>query len=167
MMMRSRWARVLLVVVIAVFLLAGVVAFVMFGPPRVAERFAEPEFCASCHVMEPQFAAYQAGSHDHVDSCNDCHLPNDGFVRHYFWEGIVGVRDLVEFNLNMIPEHIRVRERSRDWIEENCLRCHREAVSTAMMSEGRRCWQCHQELYHDSVLQAEGRRRPIWHERTE
>jgi cytochrome c nitrite reductase small subunit len=144
--------------------LVAIVTFVMFGPPNYIETFAQPEFCASCHVMNPQYAAFQSSSHGRrLESCNDCHLPNDSFVRHYFWEGVVGVRDLVEFNLNLIPEHITARERSKDWVEENCRRCHDEVIARIHPDEQGRCWDCHRELYHDFETRFDPeQRRPIW-----
>lgn len=163
--MRSRAGRTTLIILGVLAVLGLIAIWVMFLPPfHVAERFAEPEFCASCHVMEPQYAAWEAGSHNHLDSCNDCHLPNTGFVRHYAAEAFVGVRDLVEFNLNMIPEQITARERSRGWIEENCIRCHGDLTEPIhSQEESRRCWECHRELFHDEQLRIEGiEPEPYW-----
>ena len=72
--MRSRAGRITLIVLGVLIIVGLIAAWVMFLPPfRVAEQFAEPEFCASCHVMEPQYEAWQASSHNHLESCNDCH----------------------------------------------------------------------------------------------
>jgi cytochrome c nitrite reductase small subunit len=163
---RSRAGRIVLIVLGVLVLLGAVAFFVMFGPPHVAEQFSRPEFCASCHVMDPQFAAFQMGRHRWLESCNDCHLPHDSVVSYYFWEGIVGVRDLVYWGIGRIPEHITARERSREWIDSNCRRCHGDVMTGTHPRADRRCWECHREAYHDFHVGRGERenRRPIWHE---
>lgn len=154
-----------MLIVLAVFVALGAVAaFVMFGPPNLAATFAEPTFCASCHIMEPQFQAFEASTHGRLDSCNDCHLPNTGFVRHYAAEAFVGIRDLLYWNTNRIPEHIESRERSKGWIQENCVRCHDRVLGAAHPpTQDRYCWECHRQVYHDYELMDDPQaRRPIW-----
>ena len=164
--MHSRAGRIALIVLGVLVVLGAVAFFVMFGPPHLAEQFAEPEFCASCHVMEPQFAAFQQSRHRWLESCHDCHLPHGNVVSYYFWEGVVGARDLLYWNIGRIPEHITARERSRVWIDDNCRRCHSDVITGTHPEPDRMCWECHREAYHDFYV---GRgpaeqRRPIWHE---
>lgn len=151
----SRPLRILLVL-FGVLVVAGAVGvFVMFGPPKVAERIARPEFCRSCHVMEPQYLSYVRGSHaEVVESCNDCHLPNDSFVRHWVADAFVGIRDVVEWNLDLVPDYIEAKPRSEGWIQENCRRCHGDLNQHVVLPEGRRCWDCHRQVQH----QIHGRR---------
>lgn len=144
-----RRGKVLLVLFGVLMLLAAVAVFVMFGPPDVAERLARPEFCRSCHVMEPQYATYVRGTHSEAaESCNDCHLPNNSFVRHWLADAFVGTRDLVEWNLNLVPEYITATPRSRRWIAENCRRCHADLTQHVELAEGRWCWDCHRQVQH-------------------
>lgn len=146
--MRRRGWIVLASILGALVVLGGVAAFVMFGPPHVAERLARPSFCASCHIMKPQYEAFQGSVHSGLGSCNDCHLPNTGFVRHWTADAYVGTRDLLEFNLDFgIPPYLKAKPMSKRWIEENCRRCHRTAVSH-MQTQGKYCWECHREMYH-------------------
>lgn len=144
----SRAAKTAIWVVAVLLALGAVGAFVMWGPPAVGEQFAKPEFCARCHVMKPQYESWQASNHSQLESCNDCHLPNNNFVRHWFWDGVVGVRDVVEFNFNLIPEHIDIKPRSADWVQENCYRCHAEVVQQVHPNVTGRCWECHRSVYH-------------------
>lgn len=161
--MKPRTRRTLLIVIIAIVALGAIAAFVMFGPPNVGEQFAKPEFCRRCHVMEPQYVAYRKSPHRSLESCNDCHLPNDSFVRHWFWDAVVGVRDVVKFNLGLVPEHIVALDRSKDWVEENCEDCHSEVISDIHPPSGKRCWECHRGLYHDYETRFDrAERRPSW-----
>ncbi len=133
--------------------LGAVGVFVMFGPPGLGHYLGEPEFCGSCHVMEAQFEAWQVSAHRDI-SCIECHLPpQDQFVRHWFWKGVVGTRDLVEFNANLIPDPIEADDRTRAWLDENCRRCHSKALSEVAV-EGLECWDCHRELHHRMQLRA-------------
>lgn len=160
----GRGVKILIWVLVVLVILMAVFAFVFFGPPGVAEVVAEPEFCARCHVMEPQYQAWQQSQHDFMDTCNECHLPNDGFIEHWFWDGVVGVRDVVKWNLNLVPEHIEARERSKDWIQENCRRCHGEIMTDVHPPDDRWCWECHRESYHDITLRDERQNRNLFRE---
>lgn len=157
-MVSRRTRRTLLGVLLGLLVLALVGAFVMFAPPfRVADRLAKPSFCASCHNMEPQYAAFQASAHSDLDSCNDCHLPNDNFVNHWAADAAVGVRDLVSFHvLGRADYDVEATGWSRRVINANCIRCHGDLVEHVDTSQ-RWCWECHRIMYHRVQLQAAGR----------
>lgn len=148
--MRSRWLRVLLIASGILVALLAVYLFVMFGPPGVAERISKPTFCATCHNMRPELAAFRRGAHAKLASCNDCHLPNTNAVSHWFWDGVFGVKDLVRYNLGTFaqqPANIEATDITRRMIQENCRRCHARLVSHVDVA-GRECWSCHREMYH-------------------
>ena len=42
----------------------------------------DPKVCVNCHIMQPQYDAWQKASHHGVATCVDCHLPH-GFVGKY------------------------------------------------------------------------------------
>lgn len=141
---RRRW----LWIVGSIAALGAIAAWVLFLPPfHVMETFARPEFCATCHNMEPEFRAFESGTHSGLESCNDCHLPNDNFVNHYAWDAYVGTRDLVSFYLlGRAPYDTRATERSKDWIRDNCIRCHADVVDRMFVEQD--CWECHRALSH-------------------
>jgi cytochrome c nitrite reductase small subunit len=150
---RRRALRVLAWIALALVVLGAVAAFVMFAPPfHLAERFARPEFCASCHNMQPELQAMRSSVHADLGSCNDCHLPNDDAVSHFFWDGVFGTRDLIEFyGLGRAPYDARATGLSRRIIENNCRRCHSDVVRHVDVS-GRQCWDCHRVMYHRKQL---------------
>jgi cytochrome c nitrite reductase small subunit len=125
-------------------------AFTMFGPPHVAEKISRPEFCVSCHNMRPEYDAFQRSPHQSLDSCNECHLPNDSPVRHWFWDGVFGIKDWTKFNLAAYPQQpdsIQATAITRRMIQSNCERCHAELVGHINIA-GRQCWDCHRSLRH-------------------
>jgi len=75
---------------------------------RGAAYMDSPQFCgASCHVMHPEYAAYQVSSHSHVD-CVQCHIGNG--AASYFEAKMNGTKQLIEVSLrpvsNMAPKLI-------------------------------------------------------------
>ncbi len=64
---------------------------------RGAAYMDSPRFCGeSCHVMHPEFAAYQVSAHSHV-SCVDCHI--GAGATSYFEAKVNGTRQLIEVSL--------------------------------------------------------------------
>ena len=76
----------------------GVVLFVgLLGMPKLVAYTSKNSYCASCHVMEDQsLSLRKSGLHNQLN-CIDCHLPHDNKLRHYFWKGVDGTKDLVKF----------------------------------------------------------------------
>jgi nitrate/TMAO reductase-like tetraheme cytochrome c subunit len=67
---------------------------------RGAAYMDSPQFCGqSCHVMHPEYAAYQVSSHSHVD-CVQCHIGNG--AESYFEAKVNGTRQLIEVTLRPI-----------------------------------------------------------------
>lgn len=67
---------------------------------RGAAYMESPRFCGqSCHVMHPEFAAYQVSSHAHVD-CVQCHIGNG--ARSYFEAKVNGTKQLVEVSMRPV-----------------------------------------------------------------
>lgn len=60
---RRRW-RLWLVVGLGVFGVVAAVALVVTG---------EPEFCASCHIMETRYVSWHRSAHEPTADCLDCH----------------------------------------------------------------------------------------------
>jgi len=67
---------------------------------RGASYMDSPQFCGqSCHVMHPEFAAYQVSPHSHVD-CVQCHIGNG--ARSYFEAKVNGTKQLIEVTMRPI-----------------------------------------------------------------
>jgi cytochrome c nitrite reductase small subunit len=120
--------------------------FLAFGPPKLMARTETPLFCASCHVMQGQYESwFNVGAHRTI-RCVDCHLPHQNLPVYYIWKSIDGMKDVFVFYSGNTPEHIRVSRRGKNFIRDNCVRCHTERV--AMIDRERNCWDCHRFLQH-------------------
>ena len=67
---------------------------------RGASYMDSPQFCGqSCHVMHPEYAAYQVSSHSHVE-CVQCHIGNG--ASSYFEAKVNGTKQLVEVSMRPV-----------------------------------------------------------------
>ncbi len=122
--------------------------FMGFGPPGLYAKSAQPEFCASCHVMEGQYEAWFHSAH-RTFKCVECHLPNDNFANHAMMKSIEGMRDTILFYSGQVPDDIRLSANGAQMVKANCKRCHEELISR--INEDRNCWECHRRLSHGNT----------------
>jgi cytochrome c nitrite reductase small subunit len=137
---------ILLYVLLAVVIVAGLGIFAAFGPPGLYAKSESPEFCGSCHVLQPEYEAwFHSGAHKTI-KCVDCHLPNNNLPNHLFWKTVDGVKDSLAFHTGFVSETIHISERGAAVVEDNCRRCHADLL--AQIKETRRCWDCHRRISH-------------------
>jgi cytochrome c nitrite reductase small subunit len=138
--------NVLVYLVIAVAIAVGLGAFTAFGPPGLYAKSESPEFCGSCHVLQPEYEAwFHSGAHHNI-KCVDCHLPNNNLPNHLFWKTVDGVKDSLAFHTGFVSETIHISDRGAAVVEGNCRRCHADLL--AQIKENRRCWDCHRRMSH-------------------
>lgn len=140
-------ARMTLVYLLVLVLAAAALgAFIAFGRPRLYAKSETPQYCGSCHVLEPQYEAwFHSGAHSRI-TCVDCHLPNDTFARHLVWKTLDGVKDALAFHTGRVSEPIRLSSHGAAVVQENCQRCHAETI--ARVNIDRQCWDCHRRISH-------------------
>jgi NapC/NirT cytochrome c family protein len=91
---------------------------------RAVKHMETPQFCgASCHVMKPEFSAYQNAPHSKVE-CVECHVvpTGAGWIR----AKTSGVRQLVEVVLNSYPRPIPSALETNRLVpaRDTCENCH-------------------------------------------
>lgn len=153
---------------LAVLLVFGMLVGLGAGIAHVSNATSylsdDPRACINCHIMTPEYASWERGSHGRVAVCNDCHVPHDNMVRKYFFKAKDGTRHATMFTLRMEPQVIRMHEAGRKVVMENCLRCHGNlfagdvtgsvkglASAAVHKDDGRLCWECHRETPHGRV----------------
>jgi cytochrome c nitrite reductase small subunit len=152
----------LLVVNFALAIMLGLLAFVAHASRATSYLSDDPGTCVNCHVMAPQYASWANSAHRLTATCNDCHVPHDNVVRQYTFKALDGARHATIFTLRREPQVIRIKPMGQAVVQENCLRCHADAVHTMqgvqLTAEGafadetfRRCWDCHRETPHGRV----------------
>ncbi len=149
---------------LAVLLLLGLftgLSALVFHVSRASSYLGEaPETCVNCHIMAPQYATWERGSHARVATCNDCHVPHDSLMRKYAFKASDGIRHATIFTLRREPQVIRVHEAGIQVVQENCIRCHQQQFhqvrdqplnNSKHQFGDRLCWECHRETPHGRV----------------
>jgi nitrate/TMAO reductase-like tetraheme cytochrome c subunit len=85
---------------IEIVLVATIVNFLVVATASYhgAEYMDSAQFCgSSCHVMNPEYAAYQIGAHSHV-TCVECHIGSG--AQAYFSAKVNGTKQLLEVSFH-------------------------------------------------------------------
>jgi cytochrome c nitrite reductase small subunit len=145
-------------VILTLGVLTGVVFVVLYISNAWSYLSDDPTACMNCHIMAPQYATWEKGSHGRVTNCNDCHVPHNNFVRKYLFKASDGLRHASIFTFRLEPDVIRVKSAGIGVIQENCIRCHIRLIEcnslvtvtleTVNHGDGKLCWDCHRETPH-------------------
>lgn len=148
-------------VIILMGILVGLIIHILNISNATSYLSDDPKTCVNCHVMYPEFASWEKGSHGRVATCNDCHVPQDNFIRKYMFKASDGIRHASMFTFRMEPQVIRIKEAGRHVVQENCIRCHANYLHpVSLRSLGAKgiqdnteqlCWDCHRETPHGKV----------------
>jgi cytochrome c nitrite reductase small subunit len=154
----ERW-RFYVIILLGIFFGLGLHVFYISN--AISYISDDPRTCINCHVMNPQFATWQRGSHGKVATCNDCHVPQDNFIRKYWFKANDGLRHATYFTMRWEPQVIRIKQAGKDAVQENCIRCHSNQIHPVALrainnrnvedQTERYCWDCHRETPHGRV----------------
>jgi len=148
-------------------------------------RTSTPEFCASCHEIQPAVVAWRASTHVNnpqgfVADCMDCHLPAPHKTFDFFFaKTFHGIKDVIKHFTN--EEYDRQKNRESAYASFNnaeCQKCHRNLLAMphkrgAMLAHRsvlyprpgyeKKCVDCHYDLVHNdsvSIMYKQYRRAP-------
>jgi len=132
----------------------GLLFLVLFNAPSYLTD--DPKVCINCHVMVPEYASWERGSHREVAHCVDCHIPHENFARKWAFKGASGAKDTFVFLTRGEDQVITLTNTSKRIIQDNCLRCHERQTGHLGLfnamgldgSSGRWCADCHRETAH-------------------
>jgi len=151
---------------------AGMIIYILQISRFSSYLSEEPKTCMNCHIMAPQYATWSHSSHREEATCNDCHVPQNNFIFHYYFKAKDGLRHATIFTLRREPQVIQIRKAGMNVVQDNCIRCHEKQQAcmqchimmkneedeiTALnceydyYHEGRYCWECHREVPHGRV----------------
>jgi cytochrome c nitrite reductase small subunit len=149
-------------VILSLGFLFGLIFLVLHIANATSYMSDNPRACINCHVMTTEYASWQKSSHARVATCNDCHVPQDFFIRTYAFKASDGLRHATMFTFRLEPQVIRIKEAGINVVQENCLRCHSHIIHRSMLTqevtlrsrergEAKFCWDCHREVPHGKV----------------
>ncbi len=136
-------------------LLAGIGGFTFLYAEGFSYMSDDPEVCANCHIMRPEYDSWQKASHHNVATCVQCHLPHD-LVRKYLSKAENGYHHSRAFTFQDFHEPIMIKEKSARILQENCLHCHaalvhRQTAGETEASAEVRCVHCHSSVGHGAA----------------
>jgi cytochrome c nitrite reductase small subunit len=133
---------------VGVGVLMGVGLFTFFYADGQSYFYDDPNVCANCHIMQPQFDSWINSSHRNVATCNDCHTPT-GFVPKYISKADNGFRHAWAFTFDNFDEPIQIIPRNQRALQNQCLDCHGEMVHQIVDADREPyCVTCHAEVGH-------------------
>jgi cytochrome c nitrite reductase small subunit len=147
-------------VLVLVGIMIGVGTFTFTYGEGHAYLSTNPEVCANCHIMQPQYDAWTKSSHHAVAGCVDCHLPAEGLTK-YISKMENGFNHSWAFTFQNFHEPIQIKARNAKILQDNCIRCHEAFVdqmlpvaphhSQRAMSDPVSCVQCHAAVGHGTL----------------
>jgi len=138
---------------VALFVVMGVVALaaIFVGSSLTTDQ---PQFCPSCHEMQPHYAAWGQGPHRDV-SCIECHVDRGLPAR--FAHKFVALGEVYSHftGNNKFPRAV-----PPDVPDDRCVPCHEDLPDTigkfphAAHAEKGKCAECHYDTGHSVTNQA-------------
>lgn len=145
-------------VILAVFIgvLAGVGGFTLFYAEGFSYLRSEPEVCANCHIMHPQYDSWLKSGHHGVARCVDCHLPTSFFAK-YYAKADNGYRHARGFTLQNFHEPIMITPKNSRILQERCISCHGDFVHELLAGattdpDSITCVHCHIRVGHGEKM---------------
>jgi len=155
----DRW-KIPVIILLGIFFGLGAFTFhISKAPSYLSDK---PETCINCHIMVPEYSTWAHSAHREYTNCNDCHVPHNNILNHYYFKAMDGLRHASIFTLRAEPQVIQIKNAGANAVQNNCIRCHENVINdTRMMrpefsqndlrKKGRKCWECHREVPHGRV----------------
>lgn len=147
----QRGALLPLLLALSIGVAAGVGGYTFRYAEGLSYLSTDPRACVNCHIMQPQYDAWQKASHHQSAVCVDCHLPQ-AFFSKYVAKTENGWRHGKKFTTQNFVEPIVVQAAGRAILQENCLRCHGDLVhgitGVGARDEAFSCLHCHSNAGH-------------------
>lgn len=143
----KKYFPIIFFIILGIFI--GITSFTFIYAKGYSYLLDDPEACVNCHVMRENYNSWIMGSHRNV-KCNNCHTP-DTFLNKYFVKAENGFSHSLAFTLGA-PDVIRIKSRSANVVEENCIRCHTQTLSMVLVqthTNRMKCFDCHNGVGHN------------------
>ncbi|HYF95331.1 MAG TPA: hypothetical protein VD969_24225 [Symbiobacteriaceae bacterium] len=150
--MLKKWGLRALVTATATMVLFLAAAFAL-QVPAVGKSIGSPQACGTCHSMTYEVVTLSKSAHRDL-ACLDCHAATGLFEKPVEEIKSASVHLYVTLT-NTMPDVIKPTHKSREIVQENCLRCHaglNETVHASQVKTDRLCFDCHRATPHGTPL---------------
>ena len=153
------WRRALLIqlgflpiaITIILGMLGGIGLFTFGYGQGFSYLSDDPAACANCHIMQDHYDSWMASSHQHVASCNDCHLSHHP-IGQWITKADNGFFHSLAFTTGNFPEPLQIKPRNRRVTQNACLSCHGDLVDHMLPptrdGDMMLCVHCHTDVGH-------------------
>ncbi len=152
MKMPSPRTLLLLATVVTLAIFTGIGVFTFGYGGGLSYLSNDPAACANCHIMNDHYDSWQASSHKHVATCNDCHLSHHPLGK-WMVKADNGFFHSLAFTTGNFHEPIQIKPRNRRVTQNACLYCHADFVHNLLPSEPHgdmlQCVHCHKQVGHN------------------
>ncbi len=148
-------------VIILLGVICGMSVYLFYVAKAQSYLSDSPQTCVNCHIMAPQYATWSHSSHRNYTNCNECHVPQNNIISHYFFKAKDGLRHSTIFTLRTEPQVIFIKEAGKNVVQKNCLRCHENLLMDSRLARfnketnkfraERQCLECHRYTPHGRV----------------
>lgn len=145
-----------LAVILAIGFVVGAGAFTFWYANGFSYFSNDSKACNNCHVMNEVYKDWSTGSHKNAATCNDCHIPSD-FIPKWSMKAQSGFSHAYAFTLKDLPTNFTATPKSKEIVQENCIRCHSAMVSNVVnpttnvvhnYDKSLSCVSCHKNIGH-------------------
>lgn len=169
-------SKAMLAVIAAIAATPVVVTAAWMLTESALEATSGPDFCTSCHIMEPFASSFRADIHGGSNPrglsalCTDCHLRHDSLAAYLWTKAQFGIHDLwaqLTYDLDAIDWQESLTRREELVFDSGCLLCHRELEdargnNAAFIAHRpyflgeieRKCVSCHSQVGHHDLASA-------------
>jgi cytochrome c nitrite reductase small subunit len=154
----DRW-KIPVIIMMGIFVGLGSFVFHLAKVPSYLSD--DPRTCVNCHIMAPQYATWSHSSHREWANCNDCHVPHNNVLNHYWFKANDGMRHSFMFTFRLEPQVIFIKQAGKEAVQKNCERCHTDLITDSKLAtmrpdfhaniKDRNCVECHRETPHGRV----------------
>lgn len=147
--------------VLAIIIIVGI-GYTFHNAKGLSYFSNDSEACNNCHIMNEVYNDYLSAPHSQRiaghprATCNDCHLPSS-FVSKWIAKAQSGVGHAYAFtfNLDSLPTNLSANQKSKEMVQENCVRCHIDYAQNAVNpttipghDNALSCVSCHEGVGH-------------------
>jgi cytochrome c nitrite reductase small subunit len=142
----------LLATVVTLGIFTGIGVFTFGYGGGLSYLSNDPAACANCHIMNDHYDSWQASSHKHVATCNDCHLSHHPLGK-WITKADNGFFHSLAFTTGDFHEPIQIKPRNSRVTQNACLYCHGDFVHNMLPQKPQgdmlQCVHCHQQVGHN------------------
>lgn len=112
-------------------LAGGAMVFLILASVGMVKYSESPQFCNSCHIMEPYYKSWKGSKHSGV-ACVECHYPpagNMGELKHLFYKKYQ--------NLSQLAKYVTHTYNSKPFAEVEDASCLRSGCHSTRLLEGK------------------------------